>query len=183
MHNEVVKSDIHSTMPSASASWSSREPLLGFSLRAAFKNLKRRGFISSGVARGQTVSAWKIKPAGYADDEMVIQQWDEILRLDRAINSRKSQPRSIRRAQPFRSKHACIGVEGLRQVPKSLFILQVIDDPSAEAGHREQLDRIEHVAPVHARRLGRQSTGISTARKSTRDGGSLQATHQNCIIC
>jgi hypothetical protein len=31
--------------------------------------------------QGVDRSAWKIKPAGYADDEIVIQQWDEILRM------------------------------------------------------------------------------------------------------
>ena len=37
--------------------------------------------------KGSDRSAWKIKPAGYADDEIVIQQWDEILPLIATINA------------------------------------------------------------------------------------------------
>jgi len=51
--------------------------LLGFSTRRGSKISSARGFISSGVAGVRPVPPGKIKPAGYADDEIVIQQWDE----------------------------------------------------------------------------------------------------------
>jgi TnpA family transposase len=55
--------------------------LLGFSYAPRFKNLKRQRLYIFKDRKGVDRSAWKIKPAGYADDEVVIQQWDDILRL------------------------------------------------------------------------------------------------------
>jgi len=46
-------------------------------------------------------------------------------------------------------------------------------------GHREATGSDRARAPVHARRIGRQSTGISTGgERGPGDGGSLQAAHQ-----
>ena len=45
------------------------------------QNLPRQRLYIFRNRKGVDRSAWKIKPAGYADDEIVIQQWDEILRM------------------------------------------------------------------------------------------------------
>src|SRR6202040_2651746 len=51
-----------------------------FSYAPRFKNLEHQRLYIFRSRKGSDRSAWKIKPAGYAD-EIVIQQWDEILRL------------------------------------------------------------------------------------------------------
>jgi len=55
--------------------------LLGFSYAPRFKNLQRQRLYIFKSRKRLDRSTWKIKPAGYADDEIVIQQWDEILRM------------------------------------------------------------------------------------------------------
>jgi hypothetical protein len=44
--------------------------LLGFSYAPRFKNLERQRLYIFRSRKGSDRSAWKIKPAGYADDEI-----------------------------------------------------------------------------------------------------------------
>jgi TnpA family transposase len=63
MHNEVVKSDIHSTDAFGfSELVFAVGHLLGFSYAPRFKISSVRGFISLGVARGQTVPPGRSSP-------------------------------------------------------------------------------------------------------------------------
>ena len=74
MHNEVVKSDIHSTDTFGfSELVFGVSHLLGFSYAPRFKNLKRQRLYIFKSRRGLDRSAWKIKPTGYIDDELAIQ--------------------------------------------------------------------------------------------------------------
>ena len=181
MHNEVVKSDIHSTDAFGfSELVFAVSHLLGFSYAPRFKNLERQRLYIFRSRKGSDRSAWKIKPAGYADDEMVIQQWDEILRLIATIKLKEVTASDLfRRLNSYSKQHALYqALKAFGQVPKSLFILQVIDDPVLRQAIEKQLDRIEHVHRF-TRAVSRQSTGISTGgERGPGDGGSLQAAHQ-----
>src|SRR6266446_2753320 len=127
--------------------------LLGFSYAPRIKNLKRHRLYTfksrRGWDRAEPVdrSTWKIKPAGYADDEIVIQQWDEILRMIATIKLKEVTASDLfRRLNSYSKQHALYqALKAFGQVPKSLFILQVIDDPVLRQAIEKQLDRIEHV--------------------------------------
>jgi TnpA family transposase len=181
MHNEVVKSDIHSTDAFGfSELVFAVSHLLSFSYAPRFKNLKRQRLYIFKNRKALDRSSWKIKPAGYADDEIVIQQWDDILRMIATIKLKEVTASDLfRRLNSYSKQHTLYqALKAFGQVPKSLFILQVIDDPVLRQAIEKQMDRIEHV-PLHARRLGRQSAGISTGgERGPGDGGSLQAAHQ-----
>jgi TnpA family transposase len=65
MHNEVVKSDIHSTDAFGfSELVFGVSHLLGFSYAPRFKNLKRQRLYIFKSHRGLDRSVWKIKPTG-----------------------------------------------------------------------------------------------------------------------
>ena len=148
MHNEVVKSDIHSTDAFGfSELVFAVSRLLGFSYAPRFKNLERHRLYIFRSRKGSDRSAWKIKPAGYADDEIVIQQWDEILRLIATIKLKEVTASDLfRRLNSYLKQHALYqALKAFGQVPKSLFILQVIDDPVLRQAIEKQLDRSEHV--------------------------------------
>jgi TnpA family transposase len=145
MHNEVVKSDIHSTDAFGfSELVFAVSHLLGFSYAPRFKNLERQRLYIFRSRKGSDRSAWKIKPAGYADDEIVIQQWDEILRLIATIKLKEVTASDLfRRLNSYSKQHALYqALKAFGQVPKSLFILQVIDDPVLRQAIEKQLDRI-----------------------------------------
>ena len=182
MHNEVVKSDIHSTDAFGfSELVFAVSHLLGFSYAPRFKNLPRQRLYIFRNRKGVDRSAWKIKPAGYADDEIVIQQWDEILRMIATIKLKEVTASDLfRRLNSYSKQHALYqALKAFGQVPKSLFILQVIDDPVLRQAIEKQTGSDRARAPLHARRLGGQSAGISAGgERRPGDGGSLQAAHQ-----
>jgi TnpA family transposase len=77
--------------------------------------------------QGVDRSARKIKPAGYADDEIVIQQWDEILRMIATIKLNEVTASALfRRLNSYSKQHALYRTlkAFFGQIPKSLFILQ-----------------------------------------------------------
>ena len=121
--------------------------LLGFSYAPRFKNLPRQRLYIFRNRKGVDRSAWKIKPAGYADDEIVIQQWDEILRMIATIKLKEVTASDLFRRLNFYSKQHALhrALKAFGQIPKSLFILQVIDDPVLRHAIEKQMDRIEHV--------------------------------------
>jgi len=116
-----------------------------------------------------------------ADDEIVFQQWDEILRMIATIKLKEVTASDLfRRLNSYSKRHAPYrALEAFGQVPKSLFILQVTDDPVLRQAIEKQMDRIEHVHRLHARRLGGQPARVPTGgKRRPGDGGSLQAAHQ-----
>ena len=148
MHNEVVKSDIHSTDAFGfSELVFAVSHLLGFSYAPRFKNLQRQRLYIFKSRKRLDRSTWKIKPGGYAADEIVIQQWDEILRMIATIKLKEVTASDLfRRLNSYSKQHALYrALKAFGQVPKSLFTLQVIDDPVLRQAIEKQMDRIEHV--------------------------------------
>src|SRR5260370_14541592 len=147
MHNDVVKSDIHSTDTFGfSELVFGVSHLLGFSYAPRFKNLKRQRLYIFKSRRGLDRSAWKIKPAGYIDDELAAQHWDDILRLIATIKLKEVTASDLfRRLNSYSKQHVLYhALKAFGQIPKSLFILRLIDDPALRQAIEKQLDRIEH---------------------------------------
>jgi TnpA family transposase len=191
MQNEVVKSDIHSTDAFGfSELVFAVSHLLGFSYAPRFKNLERQRLYifrsRKGSDRGSDRSAWKIKPAGYADDEIVIQQWDEILRLIATIKLKEVTASDLfRRLNSYSKQHALYqALKAFGQVPKSLFILQVIDDPVLRQAIEKQLDRIEHVHRfTRAVSVGNPREFLQAEKEDQEMAEACKRLIKNCIIC
>ena len=110
MHNEVVKSDIHSTDAFGyTEAIFTASHLTGFSYAPRFKNLKRQRLYIFRSRQSVDRSAWKIKPTAYCDEQHIIQFWDDILPSSRPLNSRKRPPRiSSAGSIPIQSNTGCI---------------------------------------------------------------------------
>jgi TnpA family transposase len=187
MHNEVVKSDIHSTDAFGfSELVFAVSHLLGFSYAPRFKNLERQRLYIFRSRKGSDRSAWKIKPAGYADDEIVIQQWDEILRLIATIKLKEVTASDLfRRLNSYSKQHALYqALKAFGQVPKSLFILQVIDDPVLRQAIEKQLDRIEHAHRfTRAVSVGNPREFLQAEKEDQEMAEACKRLIKNCIIC
>src|SRR5580692_8899590 len=191
MHNEVVKSDIHSTDAFGfSEMVFAVSHLLGVSYAPRFKNFPRQRLYifksHKGSDRGSDRSAWKIKPAGYADDEIVIQQWDEILRLIATIKLKEVTASDLfRRLNSYSKQHALYrALKAFGQMPKSLFILQVIDDPALRQAIEKQMDRIEHVHRfTRAVSVGNPREFLQAEKEDQEMAEACKRLIKNCIIC
>jgi TnpA family transposase len=187
MHNEVVKSDIHSTDAFGfSKLVFAVSHLLDFSYAPRFKNLPRQRLYIFRNRKGVDRSAWKIKPAGYADDEIVIQQWDEILRMIATIKLKEVTASDLfRRLNSYSKQHALYrALKAFGQIPKSLFILQVIDDPVLRQAIEKQMDRIEHVHRfTRAVSVGNPREFLQAEKEDQEMAEACKRLIKNCIIC
>jgi TnpA family transposase len=187
MHNEVVKSDIHSTDAFGfSELVFAVSHLLGFSYAPRFKNLQRQRLYIFESRKRLDRSTWKIKPAGYADDEIVIQQWDEILRMIATIKLKEVTASDLfRRLNSYSKQHALYrALKAFGQVPKSLFTLQVIDDPVLRQAIEKQMDRIEHVHRfTRAVSVGNPREFLQAQKEDQELEEACKRLIKNCIIC
>jgi TnpA family transposase len=96
-----------------------RQPSVGLLLRSPLKNLPRQRLHIFRNRKGVDRSAWKINPAGYADDEIVIQQWDEILRMIATIKLKEVTASDLfRRLNSYSRQHAlCRALKAFGQIP------------------------------------------------------------------
>jgi TnpA family transposase len=148
MHNDVVKSDIHSTDASGfSELVFGVSHLLGFSYAPRFRNLPRQRLYTFPSRRGTDRAAWKIRPTGYVDTDLILQQWDEILRVIATIKLKEVTASDLfRRLNSYSKQHTLYqALKAFGQILKSLFILRYLDDPALRQAIEKQLDRIEHV--------------------------------------
>ena len=187
MHNEVVKSDIHSTDTFGfSELVFGVSHLLGFSYAPRFKNLKRQRLYIFKSRRGLDRSAWKIKPAGYIDDELAIQHWDDILRLIATIKLKEVTASDLfRRLNSYSKQHALYhALKAFGQIPKSLFILRLIDDPALRQAIEKQLDRIEHAHRfTRAVSVGNPREFLQAEKEEQEMAEACKRLIKNCIIC
>jgi len=187
MHNEVIQSDIHSTDAFGfSEMVFAVSHLLGFAYAPRFKNLARqRLYAFRNRTRGDR-SAWKIKPAGYVDDARVVQQWDDILRVIATIKLKEVTASDLfRRLNSYSKQHALYrALKAFGQIPKSLFILQVIDDPVLRQAIEKQMDRIEHVHRfTRAISVGSPREFLQAEKEDQELEEACKRLIKNCLIC
>jgi len=126
MHNDVVKSDIHSTDTHGyTEAIFGATHLLGFSYAPRIKNLKRQKLYIFKTRRDVDRSPWKIAPAGYIDTDLIEQHWDEILRLIATIKLKEVTASEIfRRLNSYSKQHALYrALKAFGKITKSIFIL------------------------------------------------------------
>jgi len=187
MHNEVVRSDIHSTDAFGfSELVFGVSHLLGFSYAPRFKNLQRQRLYIFKSRKGSDRSSWKIQPTGYADDEIAIQYWDDILRLIATIKLKEVTASDLfRRLNSYSKQHALYqALKAFGQIPKSLFILRLIDDPVLRQAIEKQMDRIEHAHRfTRAVSVGNPREFLQAEKEDQQLAEACKRLIKNCIIC
>ena len=121
-----------------------------------------------------------------ADDEIVFQQWDEILRMIATIKLKEVTASDLfRRLNSYSKRHAPYrALEAFGQVPKSLFILQVTDDPVLRQAIEKQMDRIEHAHRfTRAVSVGNAREFLQAEKEDQELAEACKRLIKNCIIC
>jgi TnpA family transposase len=187
MHNDVVKSDIHSTDAFGfSELVFGVSHLLGFSYAPRFKNLKRQRLYGFKGRRGVDRSTWKIRPAGYLDADLVLQHWDDTLRMIASIKLKEVTASDLfRRLNSYSKQHTLYqALKAFGQILKSLFILRYLDDPVLRQAIEKQLDRIEHVHRfTRAVSVGNPREFLQAEKHELELAEACKRLVKNCIIC
>jgi len=115
----------------------------------------------------------------------VIQQWDEILRMIATIKLKEVTASDLfRRLNSYSKQHALYrALKAFGQVPKSLFILQVADDPVLRQAIEKQMDRIEHVHRfTRAVSVGNPREFLQAEKEDQEMAEACKRLIKNCII-
>jgi TnpA family transposase len=160
--------------------------LLGFSYAPRIKNLKRQRLYTFKSRRGWDRVQVKVAPSGYIDTELIEDNWDDILRFIATIKLKEVTASDLfRRLNSYSKQHALYrALKAFGQIPKSLFILQVIDDPVLRQAIEKQMDRIEHVHRfTRAVSVGNPREFLQAEKEDQEMAEACKRLIKNCIIC
>jgi len=146
MHNDVVKSDIHSTDTHGySEAIFAVTYLLGFSYAPRIKNLKKQILYIFKSRKHMDQSNWKITPDKYVNEKLVEGNWDDFLRLITTIKLKETSASDIfRRLNSYSRQHSLYkAMKAFGQIIKSLFILRYLNELELRQAIEKQLNRVE----------------------------------------
>ncbi len=146
MRNDVVKSDIHSTDTHGfSEAIFAVTHLIECSFAPRIKNLKKQSLYMFRSRRGGDRAGWVIKPEQYVDQELIITDWDDVLRLVATIKLKESTASDIfRRLNSYSRQHSLYtSLKAFGRITKSMFILRYIGDVELRMAIENVLNRVE----------------------------------------
>jgi TnpA family transposase len=146
MHNDVIKSDIHSTDTHGySEAMFGTMHLLGFSYAPRIKNLKRQCLYLFPSRKECERSSWKINPSGYINTALIQDNWDSILRFITTIRLKETTASDLfRRLNSYSKQHSLYAaLKAFGRIAKSNFILRYINDVTLRQAIERQLNKVE----------------------------------------
>ncbi len=146
MHNDVIKSDIHSTDTHGyTEAIFGVMHFLGISYAPRIKNFKVQNLYLFKSRREVDRSTWDVTPDGYINDELIRKHWDDILRFIVTIKLKKTSASDLfRRLNSYSKKHALYAaLKAFGKILKSIFILRYIDDLELRQSIEKQLNKVE----------------------------------------
>jgi TnpA family transposase len=146
MHNNVVKSDIHSTDAHGySESIFATAHMIGISYAPRIKDLKRQPLYIFKHHDKKQREGWSIKPDKYVNDVLIKEYWDDILRFIATIKLKESTASDIfRRLNSYSKQHKLYqALKAFGQIIKTDFILRYLDDVELRQSIEKQLNWVE----------------------------------------
>ena len=187
MHNDVIKSDIHSTDTHGySEAIFATTHLLGFSYAPRIKNLKKQTLYICKLGKHDHQLAWIVQSTKYVNETLIEECWDDILRLVTTIKLKETSAFDIfRRLNSYSKQHKLYqALKSFGQIIKSDFILRYIDDVDLRQAIEKQLNKVEL-----ANRLAR-AIAVGNPREFTQGDKEEQEIAESCnrlikstIIC
>ena len=145
MHNDVVKSDIHSTDTHGyTEAVFGLTHLPGFSFAPRIKGVgKQTLYICK--PKNRVDESWPIKPDKTINDALIRENRDDLLRLVATIKLKENTASDIfRRLNSYSRQHALYQtLKAFGQIVKSLFILRYVDDLDLRQAIEKQLNKVE----------------------------------------
>jgi len=145
MHNDVVKSDIHSTDTHGyTEAIFGLTHMLGFSFAPRIKGIGKQTLYAF-KPRNKNAVTWAIRPDKTINEAVILENWDDFLRLVTTIKLKENTASDIfRRLNSYSRQHALYQtMKAFGQIIKSLFILRYIDDLVLRQAIEKQLNKVE----------------------------------------
>ena len=145
MHNDVVKSDIHSTDTHGyTEAVFGLTHLLGFSFAPRIKGVGKQT-LHIFKPKQQADPDWIIRPDKTINETVIREYWDDMLRLVATIKLKENTASDIfRRLNSYSRQHALYqSLKAFGQIIKSMFILRYVDDLTLRQAIEKQLNKVE----------------------------------------
>jgi TnpA family transposase len=146
MHNDVVKSTIHSTDTHGfSEVIFGLTHLLGFSFAPRIKNFKDQQLYGTHSPKYYQQKGYQLTPKRKINFEIIQENWDDILRFILTIKSRKTTASQLLKRLTSYSKHHKLytAIKEFGKIIKTDFLLTYIDDVELRQRVEKQLNKIE----------------------------------------
>nr|MCU0240679.1 Tn3 family transposase [Pyrinomonadaceae bacterium] len=147
LHNEAVKSDIHSTDSHGFTEVVfAVTHLLGFTFAPRLKTLCKHQLYSFEKRKNYADKGFTILPDAYINTKIIEGNWDSILRFVATIKlKRTSASQLFKRLNSYSNQHPLYqALKEFGKIIKTLFILQYVDDLELRQSIEKQLNKIEH---------------------------------------
>jgi len=188
MHNDVIKSDIHSTDTHGySEVIFASTYLSGFTFAPRIKGIgrqqlyafKNRKFYEE---QGQTA----LLPHRVIREALIEPQWDEVLRFIATIRLKvASASQLFKRLNSYSKQHPLYqALKEFGKMPKSLFILKYVDDPALRQSIEKQLNKVESSNKFSkAISFGHNHEFIQSEKEDQEIAEGCRRLIKNAIIC
>lgn len=187
MHNEVVKSDIHSTDTHGYAEIVfGVSHLLGFSFAPRIKHLGEQRLYSFEKRKIYEDQDCEILPDAYIDTELIATHWDSILRLIATIKLKHTTASQLfKRLNSYSKQHTLYrALKEFGKIIKTIFILNYIDDPELRQSIEKQLNKIESAQKFSkAISFGHNQEFIQSEKEEQEIAEGCRRLIKNAIVC
>jgi len=146
MHNDVIKSDIHSTDTHGfSEVIFGITHLLGFSFAPRIKNFKNQQLYGIHTPKHYLQKSYPLVPKRKINFEVIKDNWNDILRFILTIKSRKTTASQLLKRLTSYSKHHKLytAIKEFGKIIKTDFLLTYIDDVELRQKIEKQLNKVE----------------------------------------
>jgi TnpA family transposase len=187
MHNEVVKSDIHSTDTGGYT-----EILFGvisllcISFAPRIKNFGRQKLYSFRRRKEYKKKKYKILPDGYINEGLIEEHWDDILRFVATIKLKvTSASQLFKRLNSYSKQHPLYrALKEFGKIEKSLFMLTWIDNVELRQAVEKQLNKGENANKfADATYFGRNQEFLHAEKSEQEMADGCNRLIRNVIIC
>jgi len=186
MHNDVVKSDIHSTDTHGyTEAVFGLTHLLGFSFAPRIKGIGKQTLYTF-KPKAQAPKEWAIRPDKTVNEAVVVENWDDFLRMVTTIKLKENTASDIfRRLNSYSRQHALYQtLKAFGQIIKSLFILRYVDDIALRQAIEKQLNKVELANRfTRAVAVGNPREYTQTEKEEQEIAEACNRLIRNAIIC
>lgn len=187
MHNDVVKSDIHSTDTGGySEILFGTMHLLGFEFAPRIKNFTKRQIYAFQKRKWYQQQGYKILPDAYIKEVIIAEQWDEILCFIATIKLKEATASQLfKRLNSYSRQHPLYqALKEFGKIPKSDFLLRYIDIPELRQAVEKQLNKGENANKLaRALSFGNNQEFLYGEKIEQEIAEGCQRLIRNAIIC
>jgi TnpA family transposase len=187
MHNDVVKSDIHSTDTHGYSEFVFGSTFfLGFEFAPRIKGQSKQKLVAFKLKSDYEKKGYVLLPDACVKEAIIENQWDEILRFIATIQLKIATASQLfKRLNSYSHQHSLYkAMKEFGKIPKSLFLLKYRDDCVFRQSIEAQLNKVESSNKFSkAISFGNNQEFVQSEKEEQEIAESCRRLIKNAIVC